>query len=234
MFTARRAFGRLRQRGRALPGTGKDVTTDPDVRGEVEQLAAALEATGRTFRVTTYYSSNDESLVSPRPRRDRDRDRDGARRRGRDQGCDRRRRARRRQPLRGDDHGRVHRRRRLAFAFEQGPEGRRAVLRPAGCADRAALRLRRRRRLARAAAAGDRLDRLRAGARRARRPGLGGLVLHRQHALGDGPRARGRLRALHRLPLPRGASARASRSSMRSPRPAGPRAARCSSAARRS
>ena len=27
---------------------GKDVTTDPEVRGEVERLAAALEATGRT------------------------------------------------------------------------------------------------------------------------------------------------------------------------------------------
>ena len=44
---------------------GKDVTTDPDVRRAVEQLAAALEATGRTFRVTTTYSSNDSSLVSP-------------------------------------------------------------------------------------------------------------------------------------------------------------------------
>jgi uncharacterized membrane protein YdfJ with MMPL/SSD domain len=44
---------------------GKDVTTDPEVRGEVERLAAALEATGRTHRVTTYYGSNDESLVSP-------------------------------------------------------------------------------------------------------------------------------------------------------------------------
>jgi uncharacterized membrane protein YdfJ with MMPL/SSD domain len=44
---------------------GKDVTTDPEVRGEVERLAAALEATGRTNRVTTYYGSNDESLVAP-------------------------------------------------------------------------------------------------------------------------------------------------------------------------
>ncbi len=48
------------------PGT--DVTTDPDVRRAVEQLAAALEATGRTYRVVTTYSSNDASLVS----RDRD------------------------------------------------------------------------------------------------------------------------------------------------------------------
>ena len=44
---------------------GKDVTTDPDVRRAVEELAAALEATGQTFRVTTTYSSNDPGLVSP-------------------------------------------------------------------------------------------------------------------------------------------------------------------------
>src|SRR5687767_14948274 len=44
---------------------GKDVTTDAEVRGEVERLAAALEATRRTQRVITYYGSNDESLVSP-------------------------------------------------------------------------------------------------------------------------------------------------------------------------
>ena len=44
---------------------GKDVTTDPEVRGEVERLAAALEATGRTASVVTYYSSNDKGLVSP-------------------------------------------------------------------------------------------------------------------------------------------------------------------------
>src|SRR5687767_1793746 len=43
---------------------GKDVTTDPEVRGEVERLAAALQATRRTQRVTTY-GSNDASLVSP-------------------------------------------------------------------------------------------------------------------------------------------------------------------------
>jgi uncharacterized membrane protein YdfJ with MMPL/SSD domain len=47
---------------------GKDVTKDPDVRRAVEELAAALEATGRTYRVVTTYSSNDASLVS----RDRD------------------------------------------------------------------------------------------------------------------------------------------------------------------
>ena len=44
---------------------GKDVTANAEVRGEVERLAAALQATGRTHRVTTYYGSNDESLVSP-------------------------------------------------------------------------------------------------------------------------------------------------------------------------
>ena len=35
-----------------------------------------------------------------------------------------------------------------------------------------------------------------------RRPGLGGLLLRRQHADGDGARARRRLRPLHRQPLP--------------------------------
>ncbi len=44
---------------------GKDVTEDPDVRRAVEELAAALEATGRTFRVTSAYSSGAPSLVSP-------------------------------------------------------------------------------------------------------------------------------------------------------------------------
>ena len=44
---------------------GKDVTSDLEVRGEVEKLAAALEATRRTQRVTTYYDSKDEGLVSP-------------------------------------------------------------------------------------------------------------------------------------------------------------------------
>ena len=80
----------------------------------------------------------------------------------------------------------------------------------------------------------DRRDRLRARARRDRRPGLGGLLLRRQHAHGDGARARRRLRPLHRQPLPRGAGAGRSRRSRRSGRPAGPRAARCSSAGRRS
>ena len=44
---------------------GKDVTTDPEVRGEVEKLAAALQATGRTVSVVTYYGSRDDGLVSP-------------------------------------------------------------------------------------------------------------------------------------------------------------------------
>ena len=49
-----------------------------------------------------------------------------------------------------------------------------------------------------------------------RRPGLGGLLLRRQHAHGDGARARRRLRPLHRQPLPRGADAGRSRRSRRS------------------
>ena len=34
---------------------GEDVTTSREVRNEVEKLAAALQATGRTHAVTTYY-----------------------------------------------------------------------------------------------------------------------------------------------------------------------------------
>ncbi len=44
---------------------GEDVTQSAEVRGEVERLAAALEATGKTHRVTTYYGSNLQTLVSP-------------------------------------------------------------------------------------------------------------------------------------------------------------------------
>ena len=44
---------------------GVDVTSDPGVRQEVERVAAALEQTGKTRSVVTYYDSGDESLVSP-------------------------------------------------------------------------------------------------------------------------------------------------------------------------
>ena len=45
---------------------GKDVTTDPDVRCEVERLASALEATGPDVRGSrSYYDAQDPSLVSP-------------------------------------------------------------------------------------------------------------------------------------------------------------------------
>jgi uncharacterized membrane protein YdfJ with MMPL/SSD domain len=44
---------------------GRDVTTDGAVRTEVERLAAALQATGRTRRVTTYYDTQDRGLLSP-------------------------------------------------------------------------------------------------------------------------------------------------------------------------
>ena len=45
--------------------SGRDVTSDAEVRGEVQKLAAAIEATGRTASVVTYYDSGDEGLVSP-------------------------------------------------------------------------------------------------------------------------------------------------------------------------
>ena len=44
---------------------GKDVTTDRPSRLEIERLAAALQATGRTFRVRSYYDDEDPSLISP-------------------------------------------------------------------------------------------------------------------------------------------------------------------------
>jgi uncharacterized membrane protein YdfJ with MMPL/SSD domain len=43
---------------------GKDARKDPDVRRAVEQLVASLEATGRTFRVTSPYGSKDASFFS--------------------------------------------------------------------------------------------------------------------------------------------------------------------------
>src|ERR687897_3899083 len=44
---------------------GKDVTTDRPSRLEIERLAAALQATGRTLRVRSYYDDQDPSLLSP-------------------------------------------------------------------------------------------------------------------------------------------------------------------------
>src|SRR5687768_3680985 len=44
---------------------GRNVLEDRDVRLEIERLAAALQATGRTHRVVTPYAAGDESLVSP-------------------------------------------------------------------------------------------------------------------------------------------------------------------------
>ena len=213
---------------------GKDVTTDRQAQLQIEQLAAALQATGRTAQVRSYFDDEDPGLLSPDKDAVVDHDRDGPGCRGRDQGRDRRRPAGRPGAARGGDHGRVHGRRRLPHALEQGSEGRRALLRASGGADRASARLRRRRRRADPGPARDRRDHLRARARRRRRPGLGGLLLRGQHAHGDGARARRRLRPLHRQPLPRGATGEGHRRSRRSGRPAGPPAAPCSSAGRRS
>ena len=48
-----------------LRATGRDVTTDDEVRRAVEDLAFELGSTGRTARVVTFYDSGDEGLVSP-------------------------------------------------------------------------------------------------------------------------------------------------------------------------
>ena len=45
------------------PGT--DLTTDPQAQLEIERLAAALEATGRTAQVRSYFDDEDPSLLSP-------------------------------------------------------------------------------------------------------------------------------------------------------------------------
>ncbi len=131
-------------------------------------------------------------------------------------------------------HRLEHDRPRLREALgERPPEGR-AALRAPGGADHPAARLRGRRRRDDSAPARDRLDHRRARPDRDRRPAVGALVLRREHAHGDGPRARDRLRALRRLPLPRGAERAAARRPRRSPPPAPRPAARCSSAAARS
>jgi RND superfamily putative drug exporter len=44
---------------------GRDVTSDAGARREIERLADAIEATGRTHNVTTYYETEDETMVSP-------------------------------------------------------------------------------------------------------------------------------------------------------------------------
>src|ERR687897_1138359 len=44
---------------------GKDVTTDRDAQLEIERLASALVATGRTARVRSYFDDQDPSLLSP-------------------------------------------------------------------------------------------------------------------------------------------------------------------------
>ena len=111
--------------------------------------------------------------------------------------------------LPGRDHRLADGRRRLREALRGGPAEGRAADRPAGGADRARARVRRGRGRARAGAARAALDRGRRRADRARRAGVRGVVLRREHDLGDGPRARDRLRAVHPLALPRGARARA-------------------------
>ena len=67
---------------------GKDVTTDPEVRGEVERLAAALEATAADGERRHLLQLERQGARLTGPRLDRDHDRHGAGRRGRDQGRD--------------------------------------------------------------------------------------------------------------------------------------------------
>ena len=44
---------------------GKDVTKDPQAKREILRLVAALEATGRTARVRSYFDDRDPGLLSP-------------------------------------------------------------------------------------------------------------------------------------------------------------------------
>ena len=120
--------------------------------------------------------------------------------RGRHRGRRRRRAGRRRSSgVRRHDHRRVHARRRLLDAGRGGPAQRRAGVRIAGCADRAADRLRLRGGGAHPVADGDRLDRRRPRARGARRAGVSALGLRHEHAHRDGARARDRLLAVRPL-----------------------------------
>ena len=109
----------------------------------------------------------------------------------------------------GLDHRHADGRRRLREALRGGPAEGRAADRAAGGADHPRARVRGGRGGPRAGAARPALDRDRGRTDCARRPGVRGLVLRREHDLGDGARARDRLRALHPLAVPGRARARA-------------------------
>ena len=113
-----------------------------------------------------------------------------------------------RRGLPGRHHGGSHREPRLRQAVAEGPRDGRARVRLAGGADRPRARLRSRGRRDRAGADGDPLDHRRARPRGARLSRVHALGVHREHAHGDGARARNRLFAVHRLALSRGAGAR--------------------------
>ena len=187
---------------------GKDVTTDRNSQLEIERLASALQATGRTAQVRSYFDDEDPSLISP------DRDavvitigmgpdaEDGIKDvidvvRQADRG-----------PLEVTVTGEFTADEDfLTLSNKDLKEGELFFGLPAamvvllfvfgavvaGCrADRAR----------------DRRHRRRTRSRRDRRAGLGGVVLRRQHAHGHGARARRRLLPLRRQPLPRGAGER--------------------------
>ena len=180
---------------------------EPEFRGEgagALATAARRSASSPTRRATTARTTSRSSRRTPRD--------DGAardaRRRGRPAGRAGRggERAGR---LPGLDHRLADGRRRLREALRRRPAEGRAADRAARGADRAPARVRRGRGRPRAGAARAAVDRGRGCPDGARRAGVRGLVLRREHDLGDGPRARDRLRALHPLALPGGARPRA-------------------------
>ena len=177
---------------------------DPAFRAHVDALLAQARALGAT-PTASYYADGDESLVSSdrdtiavplavpttptRPSR----------------ASSRRSRRERRRRLRDRHHRAAHGRRSTSTTPPRKDLQRGEMFGIGIAPDRPARRLRRARRRARPDPARDRLDRRRAGPDRARRAGLRALVLRREHARDDGARGRHRLRALRRLPLPRGA-----------------------------
>ena len=190
-----RALGSLHGRRARVPGEGAGAR------------ATAAQALGVVADAQSYYA-----LERPVARLEGSPRDDGAARDARRRGRSARRAGavgERTGRLPGLDHRLPDGRRRLREALRGGPAEGRAADRAAGGADRPPARVRRGRGRPRAGAARAAVDRGRGRPDRARRAGVRGLVLRREHDLGDGPRARDRLRALHPLALPGGARARA-------------------------
>ena len=193
-----RAFRDL-DRGRpGLPGQGGRDLRRGRVERSRQQRGELLRVGGRVARLG-------------RSQRDADSSRAPRRLRGGSGHAGRNRRSRRRRRVRRLPVGRVQRRQRPQRDPRRGPEDRRALLRPARRARHPRPRLRHARRGDRAAGRRPLFDRGRARARRDLQPGIRPLGVPVPDDDGDGARDRRRLRPLHRVALPGGASGRSQR-----------------------